>query len=1154
MKGKPTTLLARIPAATIIACVLLAVMVVGVAQAAGPYYYTARKYSGADVTYADNFQTSGGIGHIAASGGVLTPADLVAAVGGGFQGYYVSSNNTVVGDRWGRWEVNLPEAGVFKIWAVVAANTSGLPSVLHHVTDRFGNRVAATPVDQSVAGGKINTWQELGTYEFAANDAAHCQVELNNIGWINTSGSMYYGALKFELVGKTHPTLISAEPKEDGTAVDLVWSAPTYGTVDHYIIERSDGNDESFSVIEEDIASTETTFADSTGDCDILYYYRIIAVNDDEVESVPSNVKTSIKCASGTPMKATDPDPYDWADVIHTNLDDVNVVGKLSWEPGDGATDQNIYFGTSETAVTDADDTSAEFKGTLSAAVKSWTPPALAANTEYFWRVDQMNVGGVTKGDVWRFKTGVSVKLVPVRSTDRGHIEYPTREWNEVTWHEAGEVLDFAVSPETGVTWLGWSMNASGAPIFDTELELSSGAGNGFVVPGNHATLYAVFQMPTYTLSFVGDPVAGQTSMTHKNLTWPTATDYEDGDVAEIKVTPASKWLFAGWESDKGGVFNNRFAATATYKMTAENTTIKAYFTKAVTNNVATGTRAIVANSAEGDSNDWYTSQINIGAYTTDPVQNWSRVMIKWEDWAGFQSFPDQSLLHGLGKITLTHTTASSYSSLEANNLNVSLYEVLKPWVYTTDDNGCWWLTTDGTTPWDTPGGDRGEQLGPTLEWVGVPVPDALKIYTLEPGKDYRYLLRNGIQAKSDKEGAIQYRKGMTKDTLVNLFYNPPTGVGNVIRDWAYLGAYAQGGTDDHQLRIDTDQVVGTYNGVPVNETQLAAKTGKAFGDKSWAVTTADDDIVDINALYGSAKDNSSSYFAVYVNNPGDAVWPAYIGLGSDDYAKVWTNGVHRGTRAIAAGVNVDQSWIGPFTLTSGWNRVIVKVENGGGAHGVYARLAYQDRTAITGLTYSTSDDVAPTNPTSVTEAGGAQSGVAQSAVTAPTFAFNGAADDKSGVRGFKVYFGTDANGVPNTWHATGSAFAPGAKDPGTYYLRIATVDYALNEAAAVTAFTFIVDEQEPEPEHVDSYGISNKATLDAATAAAAATEKFTVWGKVTKLNDDSFKVDDGSGVPVKIIKTAHGLANGDFASATGTLDVSGAEPVLTAVYVTKQE
>ena len=1147
MKGKSSTLLGRMPAAAFVACILLVMMLVSVAQAGGPYYYTARKNAGSDNTYADYFKSSGGILHVAASGGVLTVADLVAAKGANFQGYYVSSNRGVVGLRWGRYEINLPESGIYKVWATFGATTSAKPAVLHHVKDRFGNIAASAPIDQTAAGGKVNTWQLLGTYDFKANDAANCQVELNN-SWINESGSLYFGALKFELIGKTHPTLTSAVANEDETAVDLAWTAPTYGTVDHYIVQRSDGNDENF--IDLDANVTGLTFSDTTGYCDMVYYYRVIAVDSAAVESVPSNVIHTVKCASAPPMKAYNPDPADWSSVVHTSLDNQIVAGKLSWTPGDATETQDIYFGTSLSAVTNADKNSPEFKNTVDVTVKSFSPGALAANTEYYWRVDSTNLGGTTKGDVWYFKTGVSVKLVAVRNGTRGTIEYPEdRQWGELSWHEAGEVLDFSVAENTGVTWVGWSMNASGTPIFDTSRELNSTANNGFVVPNNHAILYAVFQMPTYTLTLAGNPVAGQTALSHKNLTWPTATDYEDGDVAEIKVTvnSADKYLFAGWESNKAGVFNDQFATTATYKMTAENTTVTAYAAKAVTNNVATGTRVIAANSAEGAGNDWWTTQINIGAYTTAPEQRWARVMIKWNDWAGFQTFPAQSLLHGLGKINLTHTPASSYSA--AANIHVRLFEVMKPWVYTTDDNGCWWLTTNGTTPWDTPGGDRGEQLGPVLEWTGVPAANVAKVYTLPSGKDYRNLLRNGIQAKSDEEGLINYRKGMTKDTSVNLYYNPPTGVGNVIRDWAYLGAFAQGGTDDHQLRIDTDQVNNTYNGVPVNETQLAAKAGKAYGAKSWAVTALGDDILDINALYGAPKDSSATYFAVYVNNPGAAIYPAYVALGADDYAKVWTNGVYRGQKQLASAVFPDQNFIGPFTLLAGWNKVLVKVENGSGGHGVYARLANQDRTAITGLTYSTSDDVAPSNPTSVTEAGGAQSGVSQSAVTAPKFAFLGATDDKSGVRGYKIYFGTDANGVPDTWKEAGTAFEPGTQNPGTYYLRVATVDYALNEAAVTTAFTFIIKENEP----VTSYGISNKATLDAATAAAAATKKFTVWGKVTVINANSFTVDDGSGVPVKVIKTAHGFTAADYVSATGTLDVSGAEPVLTAITVKKQ-
>ena len=50
-----------------------------------------------------------------------------------------------------------------------------------------------------------------------------------------------------------------------------------------------------------------------------------------------------------------------------------------------------------------------------------------------------------------------------------------------------------------------------------------------------------------------------------------------------------------------------------------------------------------------------------------------------------------------------------------------------------------------------------------------------------------------------------------------------------------------------------------------------------------------------------------------------------------------------------------------------------------------------------------------------------------------------------------------------------------------------------------------------------------------------------------------SFAVEDGAGEPTKVLKTAHGFSDGDYVSAAGTLDVSGAQPVLTALTAKKQ-
>ncbi|NLN76692.1 MAG: hypothetical protein GX139_10320 [Armatimonadetes bacterium] len=88
---------------------------------------------------------------------------------------------------------------------------------------------------------------------------------------------------------------------------------------------------------------------------------------------------------------------------------------------------------------------------------------------------------------------------------------------------------------------------------------------------------------------------------------------------------------------------------------------------------------------------------------------------------------------------------------------------------------------------------------------------------------------------------------------------------------------------------------------------------------------------------------------------------------------------------------------------------------------------------------------------------------------------------------------------------------------------------------------------------HVPSYGLSNKAAWDPIIIIAAADNVFTIWGKVTVADADSFTVDDGSGLPVKVIYSDHGFGNGDFVSATGTLDVSGPAPVLNALVTNDQ-
>ena len=84
-------------------------------------------------------------------------------------------------------------------------------------------------------------------------------------------------------------------------------------------------------------------------------------------------------------------------------LDGLDVTIILSWSAGVGATSHDVYLGTSSSAVNSATHASAEFKGNQTLTNYD---PTLAANTTYYWRIDEIDNLAVThKGLVWKFVT-----------------------------------------------------------------------------------------------------------------------------------------------------------------------------------------------------------------------------------------------------------------------------------------------------------------------------------------------------------------------------------------------------------------------------------------------------------------------------------------------------------------------------------------------------------------------------------------------------------------------------------------------------------------------------------------------------------------------------------------------------------------------------
>lgn len=121
------------------------------------------------------------------------------------------------------------------------------------------------------------------------------------------------------------------------------------------------------------------------------YYWRVFAIGSTGFESASTpNPATFSVVASGPPAQATNPTPPDGATDQATAL-------FLGWSNGGGATNYDVFFGTSPTPGPP------EFRGNVTGI--SYNPGALLDNTTYYWRIDARNSSGITTGPVWSFTT-----------------------------------------------------------------------------------------------------------------------------------------------------------------------------------------------------------------------------------------------------------------------------------------------------------------------------------------------------------------------------------------------------------------------------------------------------------------------------------------------------------------------------------------------------------------------------------------------------------------------------------------------------------------------------------------------------------------------------------------------------------------------------
>jgi hypothetical protein len=89
--------------------------------------------------------------------------------------------------------------------------------------------------------------------------------------------------------------------------------------------------------------------------------------------------------------------------------DDVSGTQVLTWNAGAVSASHEVYFGTDADAVENATKASPEYKGSKVLGDESYDPGILTLNTDYFWRIDEINDTNPLspwEGNVWSFTTG----------------------------------------------------------------------------------------------------------------------------------------------------------------------------------------------------------------------------------------------------------------------------------------------------------------------------------------------------------------------------------------------------------------------------------------------------------------------------------------------------------------------------------------------------------------------------------------------------------------------------------------------------------------------------------------------------------------------------------------------------------------------------
>jgi len=148
-------------------------------------------------------------------------------------------------------------------------------------------------------------------------------------------------------------------------------------------------------------------------------------------------------------------------------------------------------------------------------------------------------------------------------------------------------------------------------------------------------------------------------------------------------------------------------------------------------------------------------------------------------------------------------------------------------------------------------------------------------------------------------------------------------------------------------IGLDTDYLADRGGEAAIQPVAGMTHTRPDGSQAAWAEHTAPKDTVDFRAIFkGRPTDDVVAYACTTIER--ERAGEAVLAVGSDDGVRIWLNGKVVHDHLVARGVRPDQDIV-PVELAKGTNRLLVKVEQGGGGWGFVLRVFSPEQAAALG-------------------------------------------------------------------------------------------------------------------------------------------------------------------------------------------------------------